>query len=93
MTRYDCKGEDKDADVVFAVDLSGSFGDLLSDLGAPFLSDLDADLAARGVDDAAYGVTSYIDYPFDPLWRRRGFHLQHEPAGHPGCCNRTGRTG
>lgn len=67
MTRYDCKVEDKDADVVFAVDLSGSFGGLLSDLGAPFLSDLDADLAARGVDDAAYGVTSYIDYPFDPF--------------------------
>lgn len=67
MIRHDCKDKDKDADVVFAVDLSGSFGGLLSNLDTPFLSDLDADLADRGVDDAAYGVTSYIDYPFAPF--------------------------
>lgn len=63
----------KPADIVMSVDLSGSFSGFLSDLKAPFLSSLSADIAAGGVTDAAYGVTSFVDYPVDPFGSQGDF--------------------
>jgi len=55
------------ADIVLAQDLSGSFANDLPNLQAPFLSNLNTNLTALGATDVAYGVTSFIDYPFPPF--------------------------
>lgn len=53
-------------DIVLAQDTSASFDAAdRANLAAPFLANLDAALAAGGATDAAYGITNFVDYPFD----------------------------